>query len=547
MAIVVLGRNGLWHMLAIDVLVYALVPFVLFARSLAFRTRAWVLVVCLCAIGALSLVLAGFRTAGPVWLSMAALSAGLLVSVRAGIGVVVANVVLFAAVGVGVSRGVMPWASGVEDAIGLWMLSATNTTMLGLLSAVSVGVLITGLQREAEARVRAEAERRRGQHLEALGTLAGGIAHDFNNLLAPILANVELLESEVTDDQRELLDDIRTSAERGRDLVRRLLMLRKGEVAQHDQCDLAEAAQEVARLVRSRAAPGVRIEVRVTPAPRVRASLAELHQIVMNLATNGVQAMPTSGILTIEVDAAAVNRRLVTRLRVRDTGAGMSPETLARAFDPFFTTKSAQEGTGLGLATVRALLIALGGTIDIDSAPGKGTLVTICFPGVVTGSPHDSPVNVVAPPPSAPRLRTPVLPRALDAGRPRPKPRTVLIVDDEPVVLETSRRVVSALGHLAVPMATPVEAESWFAAHASGCDLVLTDYRMPGKTGTQLVAALRRRRPELPAVVVSGFVAEAAREVHLLGSGTALLAKPYGVDELREAIETACPALAERL
>jgi signal transduction histidine kinase len=134
----------------------------------------------------------------------------------------------FVAIGVGIALGHIGWAVGVDDALRLWALSTVNTAMLGLMATVSVGVLVSGLEREAEARLKAEAERRRGQHLEALGTLAGGIAHDVNNLLTPILANVELLADSSDDESRELLDDIRASAERGRDLVKRLLMLRKG-------------------------------------------------------------------------------------------------------------------------------------------------------------------------------------------------------------------------------------------------------------------------------------------------------------------------------
>ncbi|MBK9409089.1 MAG: response regulator [Gemmatimonadetes bacterium] len=543
-AIYVLGRRGLWSIVAVDLVAYGLTFWTLGSRALPYRTRAWMLIVSLFTIGALTLTLAGFRTAGPVWLSMAALSAGLLLGVRSGVGVVIANIVAFAAIGVGIGRGQVVWAIGIDDALSLWTLSALNTAMLGLMATVSVGVLVSGLEREAEARLKAEAERRRGQHLEALGTLAGGIAHDVNNLLTPILANVELLADSSDDESRELLDDIRASAERGRDLVKRLLMLRKGEVAIHETGDLGAVVREVARLVRARADARVRIELRLTALPLVHASSAELHQIVMNLAINSVQAMSSGGVVVIEAERVMRDGLPFVRLRVRDNGDGMSPDTLARVFEPFFTTKAAQEGTGLGLPTVRNLILALGGSIDIDSACGIGTVVTVMIPAsraeAIEGA--DGPRPQV---PSAPRRPTPTSATGPDA-RDRVAPRTILLVDDEPVVLETARRVVAALGHQAVAVSSAAAAEAWFAEHADDCALVITDYRMPGRTGTQMIAALRRLREHLPAVVVSGFVAEAARDVRSLGVKTALLSKPYGMADLKSAIDDACPRIAAR-
>ncbi|MBK6841269.1 MAG: response regulator [Gemmatimonadetes bacterium] len=544
LAIFVLSAQGMWQMVAVDLVAYTLTFWTLFSRTLSYRTRAWMLIVSLLTIGVLTLYLAGFRTAGSVWLSMAALSAGLLLGVRSGVAVVLANVMAFVAIGVGIALGHIGWAVGVDDALRLWALSTVNTAMLGLMATVSVGVLVSGLEREAEARLKAEAERRRGQHLEALGTLAGGIAHDVNNLLTPILANVELLADSSDDESRELLDDIRASAERGRDLVKRLLMLRKGEVAIHETGDLGEVVREVARLVRARADARVRIELRLTALPLVHASSAELHQIVMNLAINSAQAMSSGGVVVIEAERVMRDGLPFVRLRVRDNGDGMSPDTLARVFEPFFTTKAAQEGTGLGLPTVRNLILALGGSIDIDSACGIGTVVTVMIPASRAEA-IEGADGVRRQVPSAPRRPTPTSVTGPDA-RGRVAPRTILLVDDEPVVLETARRVVAALGHQAVAVSSAAAAEAWFAEHADDCALVITDYRMPGRTGTQMIAALRRLREHLPAVVVSGFVAEAARDVRSLGVKTALLSKPYGMADLKSAIDDACPRIAAR-
>ncbi|MCC6931399.1 MAG: response regulator [Gemmatimonadaceae bacterium] len=537
-AIHVLASRGLYAIAALDVSCYVATCFMLYSQRPTFRTRAWALVASLFAVGTLTLTKAGLVAAGPVWLSMSALAAGLLLGVRAGVAVVMMNVAVFVVLGVGVSMGTMPWAAGRDFMLSAWSLAGLTTAMLGLTATVSVGLLVAGLEREAEARLRAEAERRRGAQLEALGTLAGGVAHDFNNLLAPILANVELLSATANAESLELLDDIRASAERGRDLVKRILQLRKGEVDSSATSDLSEVVREVARLVRSYASAGVRIDVRVPGPVMVHASSAELHQVVMNLATNSAQAMPNGGVVVLEIDPACEQRRGVTCLRVRDNGNGMCEQTLARVYEPFFTTK-ARDGNGLGLATVRALVHALGGTIEIESAVSVGTIVTVTFPSA--GEDHDEPPDDVGHHSALAvddLVRAPGTPGA-PHGALATRPRTILLVDDEPVVLETVRRVVAALGHHAVAHATPDAAEQWFSQNAESCALVITDYRMPGRTGTQMIAALRRHRANLPALVVSGFAGEATREVRALGRATMLLSKPYAMAELKRAIDSA--------
>lgn len=561
------AKNGLWQMIVLDVIAYSAIPYVLYSRRQSFRARAWTLIGSFFLVGTLALALAGFRTAGAVWLSMAALCAGLLLGVRAGLAVVLANAAVFSVLGVAVTRRAVPWTAGVEHPLMLWWMAALNTTMLGLLATVSVAVLVDGLEREAEARLRAEAERRRGQQLEALGTLVGGVAHDFNNLLVPIIANAELLAQELRGEPSEVLADIRTSAERGRDLVRRLLVMRREGSLQSGSCNVAATVREVARLVCAHAGPGVSIDVLTATEAVTCGSAAEWHQIVMNLAMNALHAMPNGGELALEVDAVMDDGRQETRLRVRDTGAGMSADTLARAFDPFFTTKGPQQGTGLGLHTVRELVRSLGGRVRIESAPGAGTVVTVHVPAAASVGggaelataagqlPRSAPGG--APGPSVPsaqpsgaatsrtlaRRRTPLSQPAQDA--PAHSERcTILVVDDEPMVLETTRRALASLGHTVFATPSATDAESWFAAHAHDCDIVVTDYRMPELTGPQLIASLRRERPQLRAVVVSGFAAEAEADVRALGEGVSLLAKPFGLAELRAVIALTCRDLA---
>ncbi len=164
-----------------------------------------------------------------------------------------------------------------------------------------------------------------------------------------------------------------------------------------------------------------------------------------------------------------------------------------------------------------------------------GTVVTVTLPASCDGAPASAP-----PVSDAPQRQQPI-PSSREEDDESARGRTILLVDDEPIVLETAKRVVTALGHDAVALSSPDAAVRWFAEHADECALVITDYRMRERTGTQMVAALRAHRSNLPAVVVSGFAAEALKDVRALGSATTLLSKPYGMAELKRAIDDALP------
>jgi signal transduction histidine kinase len=248
-------------------------------------------------------------------------------------------------------------------------------------------------RKEAEQdRERLEQQIRQSQKLESLGVFAGGIAHDFNNLLTAILGNLYLLNHDLTGPQAELAAEARSAAERGAELVRRLLTFARPEVERAETVDLDRLVSETAALARAALTPKVRLILRKGGgAAMARGSWTSLQQVLMNLMINARDAMPDGGTLT-------VGRRLVTVgprhrwanpqlpqgsyhvITVADTGEGMAPELLDRIFDPFFTTKEIGRGSGLGLSTALGIARAHGGWLAVESAQGRGSTFRLMLP-----------------------------------------------------------------------------------------------------------------------------------------------------------------------
>ncbi|MBY0338809.1 MAG: PAS domain-containing protein [Acetobacteraceae bacterium] len=356
------------------------------------------------------------------------------------------------------------------------------------------------------------------QRMEALGQLAGGIAHDFNNVLQAVSGGAMLLGRRAEDAEavRRIARMVAEAAERGSAVTRRLLAFsRRGDLR-------AEAVRLEALL------PGVQevlahtlgsgIEVTLTIEPDLPAALADkgqLETVLVNLATNARDAMNGQGRLVLAAaldDVAAAGPAGLPagryiRLTVRDTGAGMSPEVLARSTEPFFTTKPTGQGTGLGLAMAKGFAEQSGGALAIESAPGEGTAVSLWLP-VALG-----------------RTRPVVLPGGPDDG---PSGRyRVLLVDDEAAVRELTCAALEALGFAVLPAGGTDEA---LALLASGemVDILLSDLSMPGRDGLALIAEAQRRRPDLPAILLTGFATGAVERTAILEAGGAftLLRKP---------------------
>jgi PAS domain S-box-containing protein len=393
-------------------------------------------------------------------------------------------------------------------------------------------------ERNRAERERAELHRRmeQGQRLETIGTLAGGIAHDFNNLLTPILGYVEIAQAEVEQDSVlfEDLAQVAAAGHRAKDLVAQILRFSRPEKEELQPVALQGVAREVTGLLRASLPATVRIVQRMDAAcPPVLGKATNIHQILFNLCTNASHAMPEGGTITVSVDLVdalatmdAVKRPAgsgpFVRLRVEDDGTGMDGATLERIFQPFFTTKEVGKGTGLGLAVVQGIVVAMNGTISVESTLGRGSAFTLLFPA------HQ---EVVAEK------------QAVDEDVPMSAGGRVLLVDDDPGVLGVTARILARLGYEVTSCASGDEAHAVFDETPQAFDVVFTDQTMPGRTGLQLARDVRRRRPDIPIVLTTGYAGVITDE-HLRDiGGCELILKPASPAHIGRVVRRALGAM----
>jgi PAS domain S-box-containing protein len=343
-----------------------------------------------------------------------------------------------------------------------------------------------------------EAQLRQSQKMEAIGTLAGGIAHDFNNILGAILGYGELAhqQSEEGSPLRRYLDNVMHAAERAQMLIERILGFSRSGLGDRAPVNVQFVIEETLELLEASLPAGIRLESRISSGnAAVIGDATYLHQVAMNLCTNAVQAMEQGGTLRVTLErievteSRALSRGLLhpgsyVRLIVSDTGVGIPPAVLERMFDPFFTTKGVGRGTGLGLSLVHGIVTDLGGAIDVTSKTGEGTTFEIWLP--VTGE--------TAMP-------------SLEAASPLPRGRgeTVMIVDDERPLVALAEEITAQLGYEPVGFDSSRAALAAFSAQPRRFDAVLTDEAMPDLVGTELASEIRRLRPAIPIILMSGY------------------------------------------
>ena len=384
------------------------------------------------------------------------------------------------------------------------------------------------LRQETDRRETAESRVRQAQRMEAVGQLTAGIAHDFNNLLTAVLGSLEMLQRRLpAGDERvaRLLGIAEKGAQRGAALTQRLLAFGRGQALWPKAVDVPELVQGMSGLLGSSLGSNVQIKTRF-PVGMVPALVdaGQLEVALLNMAVNARDAMPGGGHLTIAAHGERVGASQdnglspgnYVVLSVTDTGEGMDPATLARCMEPFFTTKGVGKGTGLGLSMVHGLAAQSGGRLVLHSREGEGTTAELWLPQAEVEA-------------------APVAASTSEMAEVRPKPlnrRTLLVVDDDPLVLASTSSMLEDLGHAAVEAASGRRALEILHAGAK-VDLVLTDQAMPGMTGLQLAAELRRLRPSLPVLLASGY----AETAELAASGLPLLPKPFGQAAMAAAVE----------
>ncbi|TCZ66002.1 hybrid sensor histidine kinase/response regulator [Roseicella aquatilis] len=401
------------------------------------------------------------------------------------------------------------------------------------------------LERLVEARTRdlqeTQARLAHAQRMEALGQLAGGIAHDFNNVLQATRSGAALIERRAGDPEvvRHLARMVAEAAERGTAITQRLLAFsRRGEL-RAEPLDPAGLLASMREILAHTLGAGVEVRTRVAAGlPPLLADKGQLETVLVNLATNARDAMDGAGTLTL---AARTERRAEAdspghpvglqpghyiRMAVTDTGCGMTPATLARASEPFFTTKGPGKGTGLGLAMARGFAEQSGGGLHIESAPGRGTTVTLWLP-VAEGDARPAVGGGEA---------------AMPAGGER---RRILLVDDEELVREMLARDLVDRGYEVIQAGAPAAALALLEA-GEPVDALVSDLSMPRMNGTALIREAKRRRPGLPCILLTGYAGDLAEPTAAeAASGSfALLRKPVGGDRLAEQVAALLRAAA---
>lgn len=378
-------------------------------------------------------------------------------------------------------------------------------------------------RRAQEALDRAREALMMSQKMETIGQLTGGVAHDFNNLLAAVLGSLELLKKRLpTDDPKilRLVENAMQGAVRGASLTQRMLAFARKQDLRPAVVDISELVRGMASLLKFEA--GIDVETRFPMhLPKVKVDANQLELAILNLAVNARDAMPDGGQITIaareEQGEGGLSSGGYVALSVSDTGCGMSDEILKHAQEPFFTTKGVGKGTGLGLSMVHGLAEQSGGRLVLKSRPGEGTTADIWLP-------------IAAEETAVPDLRT-----AAPAAVARPSRQlSVLVVDDDLLVLENTAAMLEDLGHIVVEARSGDEALA-LLRRTRTIDLVVTDYAMPGMTGLQLAGAIAAERPEAIILLSTGY-ADLPSDTR---SSLPRLAKPFDQAALAKAIEAA--------
>ncbi|MFC0239977.1 response regulator [Rhodopseudomonas telluris] len=385
------------------------------------------------------------------------------------------------------------------------------------------------VQDEVARREAVQARLAHAQRMEAIGQLAGGIAHDFNNVIQVVQGCAEMIEAAQNNppQTRHMAQIMLDASTRAAAITSRLLAFSRRSDLSADQVDVYAMLESLEQMLSHTLGDGIAIELLIEPGlPALKADKSQLETVLINIAVNARDAMNDTGTLYISVCSERIEQdhehgqiTLLApgpylRITISDTGAGMTPEVLARACEPFFSTKEIGQGTGLGLAMAKGFAEQSGGALDIETELGRGTSVKLWFPAAEADT--GRPVQDIAP---APQTR-------------RRSDTTLLIVDDDPLVLDILVRQMQRRGFAVRRAASAVTALDQLDA---GIDLVITDLSMPGMDGLALIEEIHRRRSGLPTILLTGFPGKA---LHIEASKTCVvMRKPANADDLARQID----------
>ena len=413
----------------------------------------------------------------------------------------------------------------------LWALARTSAIVL--FTAILLAALIAALRQQERSdrrRRRLEKQWRQTVQADSLGMFAASITHDFNNVLSAIVGYGELALDELPEDSaaRIQIQRLLTASDRARQLVRRVLTfdLRRG--TRNAQLDIGPITREVLDQIRATLPAGIAIRIRVSEALRaIRGDATEVHQVVMNICSNAVRAMPDGGNLEVAVENVAIQRRQSAavgeltpgqwvRLSITDSGVGMPPALLAMIFEPFSSTKDVEHGTGIGLAVVKNIVGSMRGAITVESEVGVGSTFSLYWPAAAPEETADGSDAVVAAP---------------GCGQ------IVMIVDDDQALVEITEELLAALGYEPVGFTDPARALEALRENPSNYDALISDQQMSTTMrGTDLARAARAVCSDLPIVLITGH-----RDANLKARAEAagvreILDKPLRSEQLRDVL-----------
>jgi signal transduction histidine kinase/CheY-like chemotaxis protein len=392
--------------------------------------------------------------------------------------------------------------------------SIVTAALFALLIHRSLLAAAVRAERQMQERANLHEQLLHAQRMEAVGTLAAGVAHDMNNVLASISNVATLLVDGATREQRPDLTQITEQANRGAQLTRGLLAFsRKGQYRK-EPLGYAEHIRKILPLLRRTLPKSVEVREEIALGDvRVEGDSVHLGQVLVNLALNAADAMQGMGTIVIRASVANRSGREHVVLQVADTGHGMDAATRLRVFEPFFTTKALGQGSGLGLSIVWGIVQAHGGTIEVQSEPGVGSTFTVCLPTT------HAPVTVEP---------------STDSAQAQVQRNTVLVVDDEALVRDSTCRLLSRMGLDVMAASNGIEALALFDEHRERIRVVVLDMGMPGMGGGECFAKLRERS-DVPVLIATGYAADDKMR-ELFEAGARIMEKPYAAADLRREV-----------
>ena len=421
-----------------------------------------------------------------------------------------------------------PVAYRYQDKAGTWRWMESSGRRFTASNGQEHAVIVT---RDVTERRQLQEQWLQSQKMEAVGTLAGGIAHDFNNILTAIMGNSELLKMEMPNDPLTGLcvDEVLKASNRARDLVARILTFSRKQEQRRVITRLQPVVQEVIGLLRASLPTTIAIETNIdAECETVVGDVTQVHQVVMNLATNAAYAMKDSGgrlsisLRRFQADSdfvrshPALQQGPYVRLDVQDTGSGMDAATIKRIFEPFFTTKPVGEGTGLGLSAVHGIMEAHDGLVTVTSELGQGTTFCLFFPAVQSEA----------------ELRT-----ESNAHIPKGKGQRVMFIDDEPAITSIAHAMLLRSGYVPTIFNDATAALAAFRAAPQDFDVVITDLTMPNITGVRMSEEIARIKPGTPVILATGY--SGADDRLLSGGHQQILSKPFSMENLARGLKQA--------